>query len=412
MDDVKNFFIGGEWVTPASPEHYDVVSPHTEQVLARAPEATTADVDHAVAAARQAFDRGPWPRLSPQERAAAVGRLADLYEQKLDEFNDTISAQMGSPLLAGRGLQAVASQMTYRYYADLAADFCFSQERAGFYGRSLVRSEPVGVVATITAWNVPQLLIATKLAPALVAGCTVVVKPATETPLDSVLLADLIKEAGIPDGVVNIVAAGAEVSAYLVEHPDVDKVSFTGSTAVGRRLGQAFAGAVVGDPMDPATEVGPMISRAHRDRVNAYVTSGLDEGARFVTGGTPPTQTRGWYLTPTLLADATNQMRIAREEVFGPVMTVIPYDGEEEAIRIANDSDYGLASSVWTADIEHGLTVADQIRTGTSGVNLYATELGSPLGGFKASGIGREFGPEGLQAYLEPKTISIARGRQ
>ncbi|WP_436760158.1 aldehyde dehydrogenase [Streptosporangium sp. V21-05] len=467
-------FIGGDWVAPAGTGIIDVVSPHTEEVVGRVPDGTPADMDRAVAAARQAFDHGPWPRMTMAERAAVVGRLAEIYAARQGEMAGLITLEMGSPITFSQLAQAPQPLGMLQYYAELGKTFPVEEERPGTFGTVTVRREPVGVVAAVVPWNVPQFVIMIKLAPALVAGCTIVVKPAPETPLDSYLLAEMVKEAGIPDGVVNIVAAGRETSEYLISHPDVDKVAFTGSTAAGRRIaaicgeqlkrctlelggksaaiilddcdlpsamgflsiaslmnnGQACVaqtrilasrnrydevvdavsamvrGMPVGDPSDPATGIGPMVAKRQQERVEGYIKIGIDEGAKPVVGGLERPHERGWYVAPTVFAGATNEMRIAREEIFGPVLAVIPYEDEKDAIRIANDSDYGLAGTVWTADTEHGMDVARQVRAGTYGVNLFMIENSSPFGGFKGSGLGRELGPEGLSAYLEYKSIA------
>jgi betaine-aldehyde dehydrogenase len=474
MNDYNRFYIDGGWTRPSGTGSYDLVSPHTEDVIARVPQSTTADMDAAVAAARRAFDSGPWPRLSMAERAAALGRLAELFAKRSAEFNKLITDEMGSPITMGQLIQVMPAQQIYQYYADLGAGFAVEEQRPGMLGPVLVRREPVGVVAAVVAWNVPQMLISTKLAPALVAGCTVVVKPAPETPLDGLLLGELLTEAGIPDGVVNIVPGGREVGEHLVSHPDVDKVAFTGSTAAGRRVGEicgrqlkrfslelggksaaiilddadlnttlpmlkivsllnsgqacvaqtrilaprsrygevvdALAAMidslVVGDPADPATEIGPLVAKRQVDRVEGYLRAGRDEGARVAAGGGPAPHEKGWYVSPTLFADVDNTMTIAREEIFGPVLAVIPYTDEADAVRIANDSDYGLAGTVWTADVDHGIEIARQVRTGTYGVNLYNIDATSPFGGYKSSGLGRELGPEGLHEYLEDKSIA------
>ncbi|MFC1403402.1 MULTISPECIES: aldehyde dehydrogenase [Streptacidiphilus] len=466
-------FIGGTWVEPAGTGTIDVVSPHTEERIGQVPEGTSGDIDRAVAAAREAFDHGPWPRMSPTERAAVLGRLSALYAERVQTMAELVTAEMGSPAWFSLGAQAFMPQMVLRYYVDLAASYPWEEERQGLQGPVTVVREPVGVVAAIVPWNVPQFALMLKLAPALIAGCTVVVKPSPETPLDSVLLAEWLTEAGVPAGVVNIVPAGREVGAHLVGHSGVDKVSFTGSTAAGRRIAEVcgrslkrvtlelggksaavfledadlptavgglmgaslansgqvcaaqtrillprsrydeFAGAVadmvgalkIGDPSAADTMIGPLASRGHRERVEGYIRLGQEEGAKVLVGGLSRPLDRGWYVAPTVFADVDNGMRIAREEIFGPVLTLIAYDDEEDAVRIANDSEYGLAGSVWTADPQHGVEVARRIRTGSCGVNLYSVDPATPFGGYKNSGIGRELGPEGLDAYLEHKSI-------
>jgi aldehyde dehydrogenase (NAD+) len=469
-------FIGGEWVEPATDRVIEVISPVSEEPVGRVPEASETDIDRAVAAAREAFDRGDWPRLGVEERCRIVRRFADLYATRLDEMASLITEEMGSPISFSRLAQAPAPWMMLETFLRIAEAFPLEETRTGMMGSPVVvRREPVGVVGAIVPWNVPQFVTMSKLAPALIAGCTVVLKPAPETPLDAMLMADLLAEAGVPKGVVSIVPAGREVGEHLVRHPGVDKIAFTGSTAAGRRIaaicgeqlkrvslelggksaaiilddadlassmealkfatlmnnGQAcvaqtrilasrrrydevvdavaamMAALRVGDPRDEATDVGPLVARRQQERVEKYIALGQEEGARVVVGGTgrPPGLDRGWYVQPTLFADVSNDMRIAREEIFGPVLAVIPYEDEEDAIRIANDSEYGLAGSVWSADHEHALDVARRIRTGTVAVNQYTMDFVAPFGGFKASGIGREFGPEGLEEYVELKSM-------
>jgi aldehyde dehydrogenase (NAD+) len=475
MRDHDRFYIGGEWLAPAGTATLDVISPHTEEIIGRVPEGTMADMDRAVAAARDAFDNGPWPRMSPADRADVIGRLADLYATRLGEMAELITEEMGSPITFSQLAQAPQPQLMLSYFAELGRSFTWEDDRPGLFGPVTVRREPVGVVAAIVPWNVPQFTTMTKLPAALVAGCTVVLKPAPETPLDAYLLAELIDQVDLPPGVVNIVPAGREVGEHLVSHPGVDKVAFTGSTAAGRRIGSIcgeqlkrcslelggksaaiiledadlaatvgwlemaslmnngqacvaqtrilaprsrydetvdavaamVTGLTVGDPAAPATQIGPLVARRQQDRVEGYIAIGQDEGAKVVTGGSRASgRERGWYVAPTVFADVDPAMRIAREEIFGPVLAVIAYEDEEDAIRIANDSDYGLAGTVWTADAERGMQVARRVRTGTYGVNLYMIEACAPFGGYKASGIGRELGPEGLMGYLEYKSIA------
>jgi len=470
------FFIDGDWAAPATGDTIEVVSPHSEQVVATVPEGSAADIDAAVAAARRAFDEGPWPRMSPAERIAVVQAFSDLYAGRLAEMAELITLEMGSPTSFANLAQSPAPWMQIEAFLAVARDYPWEEARPGALGTDvLVRREPVGVVAAIPPWNVPQFTTISKVVPALLAGCTVVVKPAPETPLDTYLMAELLAEAGVPPGVVNIVAAGREVGAHLVAHPGIDKVAFTGSTAAGRKIaavcgeqlkrvslelggksaaivlddadlaatmeglkftalmnsGQAcvaqtrilasranydsvvdalaetVAGMVVGDPLDPATEIGPMVARRQQERVEKYIALGQEEGARLVVGGNgmPDGLSSGWYVRPTVFADVDNRMRIAQEEIFGPVLSVIPYDDVADAVRIANDSDYGLAGTVWTGDVEAGLEVARQVRAGTYGVNTYTMDFAAPFGGYKASGIGREFGAEGLSHYTEVKSI-------
>lgn len=473
-------FIGGTWSAPSSAEVIEVISPSTEEPVGQVAAAGRSDVDAAVAVARKAFDDGPWPRLDPAERIAAVRRLVELYGERRPEMADLITAEIGAPISFAQRAQVGLPWMMMTAFCDLAETLSWQEIRPGRYGADIhIRREPVGVVAAIVPWNMPQFLIVTKLLPALLAGCCVVLKPAPESPLDAVLLAELIEQLELPPGVVSVLPGSADVGAYLVSHPGIDKVSFTGSTAAGQQVAQACAagltrvslelggksaaivlddadpaavaagirsvslsnsgqicnaltrilvpakqskqfvdalaaemqGLVVGDPTDPATQVGPLVAKRQQQRVIGYIETGRQEGARLVTGGTgmPDGVERGWYVRPTLFADADNGMRIAREEIFGPVLTVIGYRDDDDAVRIANDSDYGLAGSVWTNDIEHGLQLAGRIRTGTFGVNQgYTMDPYAPFGGVKSSGYGRELGREGIESYLDTKSISVA----
>jgi betaine-aldehyde dehydrogenase len=425
-----------------------------------------------VRAAREAFDHGPWPRLPAAERIAVVRRLADRYGARLEDMAALITSENGSPITFSRLGQSGAVPSLIQGFIDAAEALPWEAEVAGAFGSSTVLHEPVGVVAAITAWNVPQMLIVGKLVPALLAGCTVVVKPAPESPLDALLLAELVADSGFPPGVVSIVPGGPDAGQHLVAHPDVDKVTFTGSTAVGRQIGavcgeqlkrvalelggksaaivlddadlvrtaaglrfssfvnngqacaaqtrilaprsryadtvaalaDAVTSFVVGDPTDPDTEIGPLVTERQRDRVQGYIELGRDEGARVVVGGAAVPE-RGWYVAPTLFADVDNAMRVAREEIFGPVVVVIPYDDDEDAVRLANDSPYGLGGSVWTGDKARGLEIARRVRTGTFGVNRYGPDPATPFGGYKASGIGREYGAAGLHEFVEVKCV-------
>jgi aldehyde dehydrogenase (NAD+) len=476
MREHTRLFIGGEWVEPAGSRTIDVISPHSEELVGRVPEGTEADVDRAVAAARDAFDNGEWPRLSPEDRIAAVQKFSEVYAAHIPDLAAVITEEMGSPITFSNLAQSPAPWMMLNTFLDIAREYPWEERRQGVLGSDvIVRREPAGVVGAIVPWNVPQFVIMSKLAPALIAGCTIVVKPSPETPLDAFVMADLLDEAGIPKGVVSVIPAGREVGEHLVRHPGVDKIAFTGSTAAGRRIasicgeqlkrvslelggksaaiilddadlaatvqglkfaslmnnGQAcvaqtrilasrdrydevvdavsgMVGALaVGDPQDEATEVGPLVAERQQERVEKYIALGQEEGAKVVVGGNgrPSGLDKGWYVKPTVFSSVDNSMRVAREEIFGPVLAVIPYDDPDDAVRIANDSEYGLAGSVWTSDIDQGIDIARRVRTGTYGVNQYTMDFVAPFGGYKGSGIGREFGVEGLSHYVELKSI-------
>ena len=478
METREHFWIGGEHVAPSGTATIDVVNPFTEQVIARVPDGSPADMDRAVDAARTALD-GEWSRTTPQERAAFLSALSLQMQTRMDELATTITQEVGAPIWFSQMGQVFACSMVLDYYAGLAQTYAFEEGRQGVLGPAIVRKEPVGVAAAVVPWNVPLFTAVLKLAPALLAGCTVVLKPAPETPLDAYALADMLGEIGLPKGVVNIVAAGREVGEHLVRHPGVDKVGFTGSTAAGRRiasvageqlkrvtlelggksaaiflpdadlanavpttLGSSFmnngqacvaqtrilvqrdqlaevvdalcehtAQQVVGDPLDPTTTIGPLVAERQRERVEGYLATAQKEGGKVaVGGGRPASQRTGWFVEPTVVVDVEPHHTIAQEEVFGPVVSVLAYDDVDDAVRIANDSQYGLSGSVYTADLETGIDVARRVRTGTYTVNGFALEFAGPFGGFQSSGLGRELGPEGLEAYLESKTIALPAG--
>jgi len=479
--DYDHLFIGGDWVAPEGSETIAVVSPSTEEVVGRVPEGTEADIDKAVAAARLAFDRGPWPRMTPAERGAILTKVAEQITAEMNEMAEIITNEMGSPISFSTLGQVLAPTMIFNYYAEMASTFAFDEVRTGLLNpQVLVSKEPVGVVGAIAPWNVPLFIAAAKLAPSLAAGCTVVYKPAPETPFDAFRLAEIFADAGLPKGVLSVIPAGREVSEHLVTHPGVDKISFTGSGVGGKRIGglcgerlkrctlelggksaaiilddadlsttiatllpnaimnngqacvaqtrilaprarydevvDALVAGVralkVGDPLDPATEVGPVVAERQRTRIEGYLDSGREEGATVaIGGGRPASFTKGWYVEPTVFTNVDNKMKIAQEEIFGPVLAVIPYDGDDQAVEIANDSNYGLCGSVWTKDNDRGLGIARQVRTGTYMLNApVPIDFATPFGGYKESGVGREIGPEGLESFLEKKSIALPAG--
>ena len=469
MTTEPELFIDGRFRRAARAEM--VIEAATEMPLGRGASATNEEIDDAVAAAGRALPT--WRAAPAATRAAMLGRLADALEARANETAAMCSRETGSPIATSIGLNVFSPVAMYRYYAKITPDFEVEQVRTTSRGHAIVRHEPVGVVAAIVPWNAPQALAAAKLAPALGAGCTVVMKASPETALDARILAECALEAGLPAGVLNVLAGDREAGAYLVGHPGVDKVAFTGSTAAGRLVAETCGrlirpvtlelggksaaivlddadleqtmqalrrlsfgnngqmcyantrllaprstyGAVVeaaaamadslvvGDPLDASVEIGPLVSARQRDRVLGYIEAGKAEGARVVAGAKPTEYDRGWFVAPTVFADVDNSSRIAREEIFGPVLSVIPYDTDEEAVAIANATDYGLGGSVWSSDVERATDIARAVQTGTIGVNQYQPELSTPAGGVKASGLGRELGPEGLAAYHTIKSI-------
>jgi acyl-CoA reductase-like NAD-dependent aldehyde dehydrogenase len=473
----RQFFINGEWVDPAEPDRAEVISPSTEEAVGEVPVATEADADRAVAAARAAFDDGPWPRLAPAERADVLARAAEAIRAREADIAGVTVDEMGCAISQAPRAQTGLVAPLFDYYAVLTRTYEFEREVVAGDRTGLVTNEPVGVAAAIVPWNAPVTIAAWKVAPALAAGCTVVLKPPPEAPLSNFVLADALAEAGVPAGVFNVMPGGREVGEHLVTHPGTDKVAFTGSTAAGKRImslcgeqvkrvslelggksaaivlddadvasvlptlvgagmhlsGQvcgahtrilisrsryaeavdaaaaAAAKIIVGDPHDPETIVGPLVAERQRDRVEGYLALAKDAGARAVAGGgRPPSLPKGWYVEPTVLADVDNDMRVAREEIFGPVLCLIPFDDEDDAARIANDSPYGLSGGVWSADPARALRVARRVRTGSIAINgCFPPFPRVPFGGFKESGIGRELGPEGLASFLEPRSIGL-----
>lgn len=473
-------FIGGEWVQPSGTAVIDVVSPIDEEQVGVAPAPMRHDIDRAVAAARDAFDNGPWPRMSVRERAQYVLQLMKVLEPQGQPMVDLQIREMGGPrkfieaATLAPGLNAICGR-------EISAALSLPTEeiRSGIAGKVVVTREPVGVVAAIVPWNGPIVMLILKLLPALLTGCTIILKPSTETPLSAYYLADALHDLGLPHGVVSIVAGGADIGEYLVSHPGVNKVTFTGSTGAGRRVASICGGLIrpvtlelggksaaiilddadldaylptlvdcalpnngqacvattrilasnrryeevverlvasvgsmqVGNPLDAHVEFGPVVSARQRERIENYIQIGRNEGAKIVLGGGRPEIARGWYVEPTIFAEVDNAMRVAREEIFGPVISVIRYEDDADAVRIANDSPYGLGGAVFTQDYRRGLAVAKEVQTGTLQINNgIRTGGGGPFGGFKESGLGRERGIEGLEAHYGLKSISFPPG--
>lgn len=470
------FFINNEWRAPASSRTFEIVGASTGEVLATTPEAVEADVDAAVAAARRAFDESGWQQRPAAERAAVLERFGAALAARGEDLAQAVSMQNGMPIALSRLLEAQFPAGILQYYAGLAATPVEEDIRPSQMGqRTIVERPAVGVVAAIVPWNFPVTLAISKIAPAMAAGCTLVIKPSPGTVLDSYVVAEAALEAGVPAGVLNWVPADRDVGAYLVSHPGVDKVAFTGSTTAGRAIaatcgkmlrpvtlelggksaaillddadlsaflpavpvvsmlnnGQAcyngtrilapegrygevvsamadmMAALKVGDALDPETHVGPMASETHRERVEGYIAKGREEARLVVGGGRPADRNRGWFVEPTLFADVDNAATIAQEEIFGPVLAVIPYRDDDDAVRIANDSGYGLGGSVWSKDPDRARGIASRVQTGTIGINGYMPSLGAPFGGVKASGMGSEFGPEALASYQRTRSIYV-----
>lgn len=463
-------FVDGNWILPTTTETIDVVNPTTEEVAAVVAAGTSTDADRAVQAARRAFDE--WAMTAPVIRSEMLGKVADRLAERKCEIAELITEELGMPLQQSLDIQAAMPIANARFYADLAGSYAFEQDPVG---NSRIFREPVGVVACITPWNYPLHQVIIKVAAALAAGCTVVLKPSELAPSSAFALAEIVEEAGLPPGVFNLISGHGPVAGEpLVIHPDVDMVSFTGSTRAGRHIAalaaaevkkislelggkspnlilrgadleravrdgmakcfsnsgqgctalarmlvprealseveriaaQALPDFVVGDPTLPGTVLGPLVSGTQKARVVSYIDGALHDGARLV-GQAPEPPSRGYFVAPTVLSDVTPDMQVAREEVFGPVLTILTYDDEADGIRLANDTDYGLAGGVWAATPEAATAVARRIRAGQVEVNGGAWNGGAPFGGFKKSGLGREGGLWGFEEFLELKAVQL-----
>ncbi|MDQ3934507.1 MAG: aldehyde dehydrogenase family protein [Actinomycetota bacterium] len=472
--DRDRLFVGGEWVEPHGSGRFEVIDATTEQVMGSVPAGDAEDLDRAVRAARQAFDSGPWPGMSPYERGAICEAVAAKLAERSEEIAALVSREVGMPLPLSVQIQAGLPAMDFGSMPTVVEETAWEEQ----VGNSLIVREPVGVVGCITPWNYPLHQICAKVAPALAAGCTVVVKPSEVTPLNAFVLAEIVEELGLPPGVFNLVTGdGPTVGEAMARHPDVDMISFTGSTRAGRQVSAAASDTVkrvalelggkspnvilddadleravvdgigkcylnsgqtcsaltrmlvprakleaaeqiaaavveqirVGDPFDPDVTLGPLASEAQRERVRGYIQRGREEGAKLVAGGEEPPEgaERGYFVRPTVFSEVDPKSTIAQEEIFGPVLAIIPYDSEDEAVAIANDSMYGLAGGVWSGDEEHAKAVARRIRTGQIEINGATFNPLAPFGGFKQSGHGRELGRFGLEEFLEVKSLQL-----
>ena len=468
----ETLYIDGEWRAPTRAKMIDVINPSTETVIGRVPEGTAEDADAAVRAARSAF--GPWAATTTQERAGFLAKIHEGLKARADEIGRTIAGEVGMPLKLATRIQAGSPIFTFSMYAKMLADFRF-EERVG---NSIVLREPVGVIAAITPWNYPLHQIAAKVAPALAAGCTVVLKPSEVAPLNAFILAEVVHAAGLPKGAFNLVTGyGPVVGEALAKHLEVDMVSFTGSVRAGKRvselasqtmkrltleLGGKSASVILddadlaaavkgtlnacflnsgqtcsaltrmlvpegrhdeaariaveaarsftpGDPFGDSAKLGPLTSAAQRERVRGYIRKGIEEGAVLLCGGpdAPEGLGKGYYVRPTIFGRVNPNATIAQEEIFGPVLAIIPYKDEDDAVRIANDTLYGLAGAVWSADEERARRVARRLRTGQVDINGGAFNMFAPFGGVKQSGKGRELGRPGLEEYLEYKSLQL-----
>ena len=474
---LESVFIAGEWVDPAEKRLIDVISPSTEDVLTQVADPGTGDADRAIAAAQSAFadGAGAWPSMTPEERVEVCTRLCDELEARLDDMNRAWCFEAGAPIAHGEMINSGAGKMVWREALETALGLPWEEDRTG----TLIRREPIGVVLAVLTYNGPVVLMGMKVIPALLAGCPVIIKHAPESPLTGRLVAEAVRAAGFPEGVVSVLPAGTEVTQYMVGHDGVDMVALTGGTKIGvdvvkrtadrlartalelggkapaiiaedadldevmetlvpgasgflgqvcvnlsrvlaprsrydevvEAMGESYRALKVGNPFDPSVDHGPLAVKRARDRAEHYVAVATEQGAEIVAGGKrPDDQPRGWYFEPTLLRAVDNEMTVAREEIFGPVTAVIPYDDLDQAIKIANDTPFGLAASVYSKDQELAMSLARRIRSGGVAINLAGISLNQPFGGFKQSGWGRECGPEGILEFTEIKQILLGGG--